>query len=247
MSNVLQFEMEDDLAQAAAVDFFKRAQEAIEEKDLFTVVLSGGSTPKLLYKYLVYEVEENPPYQDLFEQIHFFWGDERDVPPDDKESNFLAATKGFLKPLHVPEQNIHRIPIEQGTLSKVAQSYAQEIKQFFKCDEDVVPQFDLVYLGMGEDGHTASLFPDSEALHEKEKWVVSNWIEKLNTFRVTFTLPLLNQAKQIHFLVSGKSKKQMLDQVLNSTKPNLDFPSTMIAPFSGHLSWWIDQSAKNGV
>jgi 6-phosphogluconolactonase len=225
------------LFQAAASEFADQLRNAIRRRNRFTVALSGGSTPKALYSLLA--TNSSLPWGEVF----FFFGDERHVPPDDPDSNYGMARESLLAKIPVPPANVFRVPAENPDASQAAASYEQALRDFFKTPSGGFPVIDLVLLGMGPDGHTASLFPGSQALGEKSRWVVSNWVEKFKTHRITLTLPLLNNANTVMFLVSGKDKATVLKEVLEGTQPGSEFPSKLIRPEHGRLIWMIDQAA----
>jgi 6-phosphogluconolactonase len=220
--------------------FISIALEQINQKDTFSVALSGGSTPKSLYKFLAQDSSaDHLPW----DKIHFFWGDERAVPPDHPDSNFLHASLTLLEPRHIPAVNVHRIRGELDPKTAAA-LYQEEILAWFK---DTPPRFDLVLLGMGADGHTASLFPGSQALQDSQQneWVTANQIPQLSSWRITFTANLINAAEQVVFLVTGQSKAETLFNVLEG--PNLPnkYPSQLINPHNGSLIWILDQAAAS--
>jgi 6-phosphogluconolactonase len=224
------------LFQAAADEFVRQANAAIASKGRFTVALAGGSTPKGLYSLLATN------YALPWDKIYFFFGDERHVPPDDPQSNYRMAREALLSKVPIPAQNIFRVPAENPDAAQAAQTYEATLRQFFQPAE-AFPRFDLILLGMGPDGHTASLFPDSKALQEKSRWVVSNWVEKFKTDRITLTLPVLNNAAVVMFLAAGEDKTETLKEVLQGTKPGEQFPSKLIRPANGQLIWLADKAA----
>lgn len=183
-----------------------------------------------------------------WDKCHFFWGDERSVPPTHADSNFKMATDSLLSHVPVIASQIYRMEAEKADINQAAQEYQNKIATFFSVpNSSSPPQFDLLYLGMGPDGHTASLFPDTNALGEKSKWVVSNFVPKFNTNRMTFTYPMINQAKNVIFLVAGKDKVASLKEVLEG-KPNLEtYPSQGINPVHGSLLWLLDVDASSGL
>jgi 6-phosphogluconolactonase len=224
------------LFQAAADEFVRQANAAIASKGRFTVALAGGSTPKGLYSLLAAKAAL------LWDKIYFFFGDERHVPPDNPESNYRMAREALLSKVPIPAQNIFRVPAENPDAAQAAQTYEDTLRRFFPPAE-AFPRFDLILLGMGPDGHTASLFPGSKALQEKSRWVVSNWVEKFKTDRITLTLPVLNNAAVVMFLAAGEDKTETLKEVLQGTKPGEQFPSKLIRPTNGQLIWLVDQAA----
>jgi 6-phosphogluconolactonase len=221
----------------AAEEFVKQAGAAIAERHRFSVALSGGSTPKVLFEMLASDRFRN---QVDWSKVYFFWGDERSVPPDHKDSNFRMANEAMLKPLNIPEANIFRIQAEKGA-TEAAALYRQALADFFTPDE--FPRFDLLYLGMGDDGHTASLFPHTQALKEQSLAVVENYVPKFQTTRITLTIPAINQARHIVFLASGAGKAEMLVQVLEGEYQPETLPSQFIRAASGTLTWMVDAPA----
>ncbi len=223
------------LAGRAAEKFIEIANQAIERQGAFTIALSGGSTPKKLYELLA--------SQEFSEQIdwahvHLFFGDERNVPPDSDESNFKMANNAMFSRLNkLPETNIHRVMGEESA-ADAANDYEQKLKDFFHNE---LPRFDLILLGMGPDGHTASLFPDSPALEENVRWFVENWVEKFSAYRLTLTFPVINNASNVMFLVAGNDKTFVLNEVLHGADNK--YPSQKVNPLKGELLWLIDQSA----
>jgi 6-phosphogluconolactonase len=213
----------------------------LKTKPVFSMVLSGGSTPRHLYGLLAtdFPSKEQLPW----EKIHFFWGDERHVPPDHHESNYLMAVECMLSRLPVPPSNIHRIKSEISDASQVARQYEQEIANFFDLKAGQMPRFDCILLGMGPDGHTASLFPQTTALDEQKRFVAANWVESFQAHRITLTFPVLNNAESIIFLVSGEDKAETLKMVLEGEKSPKRLPAQMIEPVHGKLLWFIDQAA----
>jgi 6-phosphogluconolactonase len=231
-----------ELSRFAAEQFVLRAVEAQREKELFTVVLAGGSTPKTLYELLV---DTNEPYRAQlgWEKIHFFWGDERHVPPDHPDSNYRMAFETMLARVPVPSKNVHRIKSEIGDAGEVAHEYEETLVQFFRLGKGQFPRFDLVLLGMGSDGHAASLFPNSDVINEKERLVVAPWIEKLMSYRITLTPPVLNNAASVIFVVRGAEKANALREVLEGDYRPECFPAQIIRPLTGKTLWLVDREA----
>jgi len=230
----------DAVASAAADEFVRRAGSKVESGRIFTVALSGGSTPKRLYDLLAADpYRHQVPWRD----IHFFWGDERTVPPDDAESNFGAANERLFSQVDIPADNIHRIKGEAGDPMAAAADYEAELFRFFGLEEGEFPRLDLAFLGMGADGHTASLFPATQALSETRRLAVAPWIEKLQTHRVTLTCPVFNKAACIRFLVTGSDKADTLKAVLDGNSDKPQYPAQLIRPESGDLTWLVDEAA----
>ena len=217
--------------------------ETLSRKERFSMALSGGSTPKTLFSLLV----EDDYFKNTipWEKIHFFWGDERHVPPQDHQSNYRMANDMMLAKAQVRAENIHRMQTEQSDAGKVAEDYEQELRKFFEVTADQLPVFDFNLLGIGPDGHTASLFPETRAVHENRRLVVANWVEKFQTNRITMTAPVLNNADTIVFLVSGRQKAEILQQVLEGDHRPEQLPAQLIRPGQGRLLWLVDQAAAS--
>jgi 6-phosphogluconolactonase len=232
-----------DLFQAAADEVIRAATDAVAQRGRFTIALSGGSTPKNLYTLIAANASANLPWDRMF----FFWGDERHVPPDDPDSNYRMAKESFLSKVAIPPGNIFPIPAENPDASAAAETYEQTLRTFFALAPGEFPRFDLILLGMGPDGHTASLFPETAALQEKSRLVVANWVEKLNASRITLTLPVLNAARCVAFLVSGTDKAAVLHEVLEGSAPPEKYPSKLVQPDEGRLIWFVDRAAASGL
>ncbi len=231
----------DDLSRAAALEVIEQARRAVQERGQFVIALSGGSTPRSLYSLLA----DDPSFRTRvpWERIRFFWGDERHVPPDHPESNYRMAREAMLSKIPIPSEDVHRIKAENPDAQQVAEEYEDELRTFFRLKAGDFPRFDLVLLGMGPDGHTASLFPGTEALHERKRLVVANWVEKFQAYRITMTLPVLNQAAFVLFLVSGAVKAETLRLVLEGEGRKDPFPSQLVRPTNGRLLWLVDRPA----
>jgi 6-phosphogluconolactonase len=231
-----------ELAQAAAASLFRLAQSCVAARGLFTLALAGGSTPKKLYGLLA----TDPGYRALpWDKTHLFFGDERHVPPDDKDSNYLMVKDSLLATGLVPEANVHRVRAEMPDAQQAAADYEVEMRAFFHDGRRLqgAAQFDLILLGMGPDGHTASLFPGSPGLNEVERWVIANPVEKFKTDRITFTYPVLYAAREIHLLVAGPDKADMLEKVLVEEKGRTTYPVQGVIPIEGKKIWMLDKAA----
>lgn len=230
----------DALAKAAGLELLRLAKEAVAARDIFTLALSGGSTPKKLYALLA----TDPAFADFpWDKTQLFFGDERHVPPTDKESNYLMVSQSLLSTGKVPGANLHRVPAELPDASAAAAGYEVDLRKVF-TDRRLAggfPRFDAILLGMGPDGHTASLFPGSTGLEEKSKWVVANWVEKFKTDRITFTFPVLNAARNVLLLVAGSDKTEMLHNVL--IEKGGIHPVERVKPADGRKVWMLDQAA----
>ena len=229
------------LSRAAADVFVAAANHAVEKKGAFTVALSGGSTPKALYSLLTTDLALNArvPWQ----KIDFFFGDERHVPPDHDDSNYRAAHEALLSKVPVSPARVFRIRGEYKETEKAAAEYEQALREFFHLSTGQLPRFDLVLLGMGPDGHTASLFPGTKALEEHKRLVTSNWVGKFYTHRITMTAPLLNNAACVLFMAHGQDKALPLKAVLEGPHEPAQLPSQLIHPAQGTLWWLVDESA----
>lgn len=234
------FQTIEELNNFAAEKFIEIGMEAIEKRSEFTVALAGGSTPKSLYRLLASE-----KYKDkiLWDSVFFFFGDERNVAADDAESNFQMANVNLFAPLEINEENIFHWNTEFEVAEVIAKDYETKIMDFFDTAENEFPVFDLILLGMGDDGHTASLFPFTEALNENEKIVTENFVEELDDWRFTFTFPTINNASNIIFLVKGEDKAATLKEVLEGDFQPQKLPSQNVKPQNGNLFWLVDENA----
>lgn len=224
------------VAVAAADRFVAAARAAIEERGLFRVALSGGGTPKQVYP-LILEPERRDAVD--WNRVEFFWGDERSVPPDHPESNFGVAYGMLISQLPgVRPDRIHRMPAEAEELDAAALSYESELRLAFDARGDEPPAFDLVWLGMGPDGHTASLFPGSAGLAEQRRWVIGNWAPSQETWRMTLTFPVLNAGRGVIFVVTGADKADALGAIRDGTS---DHPAARVA--GDQVEWIVDRAA----
>ena len=226
----------ESLSHVAAGIVADLAKEAVHAHGRFSVALSGGSTPRRLYELLA-----DTPFRDKiqWQSVHVFWGDERCVPADDPRSNFRMARETLLDQVPLPAGNIHAV---QGNLppAQAAADYEAELRKFFG---DRKPIFDLILLGLGDNAHTASLFPHTEVLNEKERWVADVYVAELDMYRVTFTAPLINQAGQVVFLVCGADKAPALKNVLEGPYQPHEYPAQLIRPRGVHALWLVDKAA----
>jgi 6-phosphogluconolactonase len=231
----------NSIAQTAAAEFLAAMRAAESVKDSFTVALAGGSTPKALYALLA----TNPSLQSKvpWSKIQFFFGDERHVPPDNAESNFRMANEAMFSKAPIDPKQIHRIKAEKPDAAQAAEEYGKELRTSFKLQAGQLPRFDLVLLGMGPEGHTASLFPGTKALKEERRLVVSNWVGKLYTDRITLTPPVLNNAAQVIFMVHGEEKAPALKAVLEGPYEPDQLPAQIIKPQEGKVLWLLDPTA----
>jgi 6-phosphogluconolactonase len=229
-----------ELSRQSAERFSQLVNQSVQGSGCFTVALSGGSTPKHLYSLLA-----SPDYKERipWNNVHLFWGDERCVPPDHPESNFGMVRESLLSKIKIPAENIHRMAGEREPQAAAAE-YEKHLQEFFGLESGALPRFDLILLGIGEDGHTASLFPGSDALDETERLVIAPFVEKLNSYRLTLTLPVLNSGAEVWFLVTGASKADAVKKVLRGSA---DLPAAKVQPVNGRLVWFITQDAAPGV
>lgn len=228
------------VAQRAAAEFAAWSAEAIRQRGRFSVALAGGSTPKQMYRLLAAS-----PFSAkiAWQHVHLFWGDERCVPPEHNDSNYRMVQEALLRKIALPAANIHRMPAEYHDLNAAAGSYANELRIFFKSDSAAMPRFDLILLGMGADGHTASLFPETAALTEMQHLVVANEVPQLQTRRLTLTFPVINAAAQVWFLVTGAEKAEMVALAMPQKKSSQKIPAQLVQPDPGALTWFLDAAA----
>lgn len=233
----------EDVAQEAAHRIVKIAEEVLGRGQDFRLVLSGGTTPKHLYEIL----GSRPFCSRLpWHRVHFFWADERCVRPDHPGSNYRMAYEAFLKNLSIPDANIHRMRGEDPDPHAAAREYEEIIRAHYGLEwGDSPPSFDLVLLGIGPDGHTASLFPETPALYESDRWVVAQFVPQLKSWRLTLTPLILNRARQVLFLVTGAAKAKTLAEVLEGPYRPYQLPAQLIRPVQGQLLWLIDQDAAS--
>ena len=215
----------------------EKIHEAIAQREICTIALSGGSTPKALYEAIA---KQNLPW----EKIHVFWGDERYVPPDHPDSNQKMAREAWLDRVNIPSSNIHPMPTTAGNPETDALQHQTELEQFFAVSAGEMPIFDIVLLGMGDDGHTASLFPHTEALKVSDRLITVG--NKDGQPRLTFTAPLINHARCVIFIVSGANKQAALNQVFASEADSFTYPARLIQP-QGQLWWLLDESATKDL
>ncbi len=232
-----------ELNQKAAEQFVALANEPSASSGRFTVALSGGSTPRTLYSLLA-----TPGFADRipWPKVHLFWGDERCVPPEHIDSNYRMAHEFLISRVPIPAANVHRMrgEIEPGV---AAAEYERMLKEFFSLSEGVPPRFDLILLGLGDDGHTASLFPGSAVLEERERFVAAPYVEKFQTHRLTLTLPALNHGADVVFLVAGQSKAAIVKEILGTKTDFPSLPAARITPLDGHLTWLITRNAATAL
>jgi 6-phosphogluconolactonase len=224
------------LAEAAARHVVESLQTAIDRRGRASLALSGGSTPRDLHQRLA-----NPQLINALDwsKVHIFFGDERCVPPDDKQSNYHMARETLLSKVPIPEANVHRM---RGELppAEAAESYERELRAFFGSEP---PSLDLILLGMGDNGHTASLFPGLTAVHEHTRWVMAEYVAEVGMWRITLTPVILNLAREVLFLVAGAAKAEMLQRVLEGRYEPAGLPAQIVRPVDGQVTWFVDAEA----
>jgi 6-phosphogluconolactonase len=233
------FDSPAELFRGAAEEFCRIGSESIRQRGRFSVALAGGSTPKSLHHQLATTFASSLSWDKVF----FFWGDERHVPPDFPESNFRTAKETLLSQIPVPAANIFRMHGELPDADQAALLYEQVLREFFRPAHGEVPRFDFILLGVGSDGHTASLFPGTNALEEMQRMVVGNWVEQHSTYRITLTYPVLNHAANVMFLMSGAGKADIVSKVLK--EPSAGLPSQRVRPANGNVMWYLDTGAAS--
>ena len=233
------------LYRTAAEIFAAAAADAVTVRGTFDVALSGGSTPRNLYTLLA----EDPSLRVRipWHRVNFYFGDERHVPPDHDESNFRMAQEAMFNRLPAPPGGIWRVKGEYASADEAAKEYERDLRTSMVADAGQLPRFDLVLLGMGADGHTASLFPRSAALYQRDRLVVSNRVEKLNAERITVTVPVFNNAAEVLFLIQGADKADALRAVLEGPYDPDRLPAQLIRPTRGRLRWLVDPSAARSL
>jgi 6-phosphogluconolactonase len=245
------FKNTDELSKTVADWMVDRINKTLEQQDRFTLVLSGGNTPKKLHELLS---SDNYITKIDWSKLHIFWGDERFVPLNDERNNAKMGFDTLLNYVPVPKDQIHVMETENITPEDSAKAYEEILREYFRLAverndkrqtiNDKQKTFDLVFLGMGDDGHTLSLFPGkTEVIHETKKWCTSLWLESQNMYRITLTHPVVNNASAIAFLVTGNTKAKALNKVLKGDyNPDL-YPSQIIKPVNGELHWFTDEAA----
>ena len=233
------FQDSAELAAQLAVDFRDAVEDKAGSGESITVALSGGHTPKAFFEILA-----QPPYREgiPWENVIFFWGDERCVPPDNDESNYKMTNIALLSHIDIPAGNVHRVLGEDPPTNE-ALSYEKVIGENVSSGGNGFPRFDWIFLGMGEDGHTASLFPGAPTLQEREKICVVATHPETGQKRISVTLPVLDNAKRVSFLVAGDSKVPVLRDIMEKGDKPLPYPASMVSPTEGLLEWYLDRAA----
>ena len=234
---VIIYRSPNELAIKFAEYFINRINEAAQKKKFLSVALSGGSAPDVLFSVLADHYSKSA----CWEYVHFFWGDERCVPPDHPESNYGIAKSKFLDKVDIPPSNVHRIKGEEDP-EKEAARYSQEILSYTE-EMDGFPVFDLIILGVGEDGHTASIFPGNVQLFRSFKICETTVHPVSQQKRITLTGSVINNSDSITFLVTGKKKADIVEKILNSSPIAHNYPASFVVPLHGSLQWYIDIEA----
>ncbi len=238
----------DDLSREAAKRLVEYNKECVAQKERFTLALSGGNTPRNLYNLLA----QSPARENIdWLNTYLFFGDERCVPPEHEDSNYWMVRESLLDKVSIPFANVFRMEGENPDPEKAASLYATQLQEFFELESgdgpspENFPSFDLVLLGMGPDGHTASLFPGTAALQERGRPVTANFVPKFDAYRITLTAPTINRAAQVWFLVTGEDKAENLQRALEGEYQPQTLPSQLIKPHSGKLVWFMDKAAAS--
>jgi 6-phosphogluconolactonase len=237
---VVQIFEEKELFAHLADEFISTARRSIADRGRFTVALAGGSTPVKFYEALAAKL---PASKIDLSKVFFFFGDERDVSPESERSNYRLARDLFFKPLGVPASNVKRWLTEIIDAEEVAVKYEQTLRRFFELPDDGFPKFDLILLGLGDDCHTASLFPNTDALKVTDRIAVMNRVEKLDSNRLTLTFPVINNARKVVFAVVGEAKAEALREAVEGERNCSRFPAGCVDPTDGKLIWMSDKEA----
>lgn len=238
-SNIHVYNNKEELSRAVVARLENAAVTAMAERSRCAIALAGGSTPRAVY------AEWSLSKKTDWSKVHFFWSDERCVISTHPDSNFHMATEALLSKIKIPQSNIHRVPAEEDPML-ASQQYEDEIRDFFGARSSEPPVFDVILLGMGEDGHTASIFPGTDAVDVADSWVADNFVKKLQSHRITFTLPLINQARVVAFVVTGTAKAAALADVLKKG-PSSGLPAALVNPVHGQLEWYVDKEAAGQI
>ncbi len=241
ITEVLRSRSVTEMHESAASLFVSAAVESVTARGAFTVALAGGATPKGVYSLLADDARLRAQVQ--WQNVFFFWSDERHVGPTHHDSNFRMAHEAMLNRLPVDPSHVCRIKGEYLSARQAAQEYEHDLRKILGLSAWQVPKLDLVMLGMGSDGHTPSLFPGSEALYEERRLVVSTWV-KSNCNRITLTLPVLNNAEHVLFLVDGADKAETLKSVIDGSRGPDQLPAQLVRPLRGRVRWLVDPSAS---
>lgn len=231
----------DALNQGALDEIMRNLKDAIAQRRRFAIALSGGHTPAKMYA--LWGAPGRYRDETPWDRVHMFWGDERYVPADDPLSNYRMTREALLSHVPIPAANVHPAPTSLPTPEKAAEAYDAQLRGFFGATE---PAFDVTLLGLGPEGHTASLFPGSPALEEKQRWVIAVQVAAKPPNRLTFTLPVLNRSRNTYFLVAGKDKREILAALRAEPDPGLSqYPAARVRPADGRVLWFLDQAAAD--
>lgn len=241
MPNLTIFPNKDAFIAGAAEFMAAQAAEALAARGRWIIALAGGGTPRPIYSRLA---EAGYSQRIDWPRVHVFFGDERCVPPDDSRSNYRMAREALLDSVPLPQENVYRVAGEADP-ALAALAYEQEIQRLFRSA--ALPAFDLICLGLGDNGHTASLFPGTASLREQTRWIVPQYVEVMHSWRVTMTAPLINAARHVAFFVEGAGKAEMLQRVLHGPFDPDVLPAQMIQPADGQLHWLVDAAADGAV
>lgn len=232
----------DDLCERAAVRVARSIADRVQASGRSAIVLSGGTTPRRLYERLATGTfQQAIPW----DHVYLFWGDERCVPPDHPDSNYKMAYDTLISKIPIPKENVYRMPAERSDHVEAALEYEESLRNFFGPSGEGWPRFDIALLGIGMDGHTASLFPGSPALAEKKQWVAATYIEKLKVYRLTLTPEVFNHSTQVIFLATGEEKAQVIKELFTADHCTNRFPFQIIRPHDGELIFLLDQAAAS--
>jgi len=233
------FDTQELLSKAAAELMIELANESVAIRGRFSISLSGGSTPEQLFVLLsTDEYKTRMPWANTY----IFWGDERYVPLDDKRNNSFVARSLLLDKIDIPAANIFAAPVNLEPATETAIAYEQSLRTFFGGQ---LPQFDLIMLGIGENAHTASLFPHTQVIHEEKEWVSAVYVEEVKMYRITMTAPVINNARNVLFLAAGQGKAEVLKTVLTAAYNPDEYPAQLISPTHGNLYWFLDKKAAS--
>jgi 6-phosphogluconolactonase len=228
------------LSRAALEEVLDNVHQAVKLRGRFAIALSGGHTPSKMYA--LWAQNEEYRLETPWDRVHIFWGDERYVPADDPLSNYRMTLETLLSHVPIPAANVHPAPTNLPTPQAAAAAYDSELRKFFGS---APPSFDVTLLGIGPEGHTASLFPGSPALDEKKLWVTAVTVQATPPNRLTFTLPVLNQSRNTYFLAAGEGKKEILDALRAEPDPaHSQYPAARIQPLDGRVLWFLDEPAS---
>jgi 6-phosphogluconolactonase len=231
------------LADTAANEFLRIGADAIHTRGRFDAALSGGSTPRATYERIADTWRQAPGGPLDWARVHLFWGDERHVPPDDPQNNYRMANDAMIEHVPIPPENVYPVPSAIPDAREAASRYEARIMEALRLGPDDVPRFDLILLGMGPDGHVASIFPGTEALEEERRLVAGNWVATHDVWRITMTLPVLNAAANVIVLVAGREKAPALRRVARGPHTPPLLPAERLHPKSGTLLWLADREA----